>query len=240
MLAPYDPTLACRVSADASSFCRGAIIQQKQTSGEWRPVSYQSRSMTATEQRYSQIEKEALVITWACERFSHYILGTTFSILTDHKPLYPLLSTKALDELPPRILRFIRLRLVRYHFTIQHIPGKELITADTLSRSTTSSSSPDDQAFQADVAAYMAAVTDDLPAGDDRLTEFRVRQAEEDTCSANASYCQNGWPNKHSLADSLKPYWQHRGDFTTNHDDLLLYGPRIVVPASMRLQVLEH
>ena len=88
--------------------------------------------MSETERRYAQIEKEALAITWACEKFSMYILGKKFAIETDHKPLVPLLGSKHLDSLPPRVLRF-RLRLARYDYTIQHIPGKHLYTADTLS-----------------------------------------------------------------------------------------------------------
>ena len=37
--------------------------------------------------RYSQTEKEALGIVWACERIHMYLYGTDFEILTDHKPL---------------------------------------------------------------------------------------------------------------------------------------------------------
>ena len=36
--------------------------------------------MTLTEQRYTQIEKEALALTWACERFSDYLIGLVFHI----------------------------------------------------------------------------------------------------------------------------------------------------------------
>ena len=66
-------------------------------------MAYISRALTTTEQRYAQIEKEALAITWACERFQDYLIGIHFNIETDHKPLVPLLSTKSLDEMPLRI-----------------------------------------------------------------------------------------------------------------------------------------
>ena len=60
-----------------------------------------SHSLSDTEKRYAQIEKEALAVTWACSKFSNYILGRPFLIETDHKPLVPILSTKHLDDLPP-------------------------------------------------------------------------------------------------------------------------------------------
>ena len=88
------------VSADASSHSLGAVLLEKQPGGEWKPVSYISRSLTPTERRYTQIEKEALAFTWACERFSDYLLGLSFHIQTDHKPLVPLFSSKNLGELP--------------------------------------------------------------------------------------------------------------------------------------------
>ena len=74
--------------------------------GQWKPVAYASHSMSDSEHRYAQIEKEALATTWACGKFSAYILGWHFEIESDHKPLIPLLNSKALDNLLPRILRF--------------------------------------------------------------------------------------------------------------------------------------
>ena len=95
--------------------------------------AYASRSLTKSEQNYGQIDKEALAITWACERFYMYILGKHITLETDHKPLIPLFSTKHLSDIPIRIQRF-RIRLMRYDYNIVHVPGKELIVADTLSR----------------------------------------------------------------------------------------------------------
>ena len=96
---------------------------------------YASRALSKTERRYAQVEKEALAITWSCEKFSDYILGRHFEIETDHKPLVPLMSSKHLNDLPPRVLRF-RPRMAKFDYEIRHVPGKYLYTADTLSRYT--------------------------------------------------------------------------------------------------------
>ena len=124
VLALYNPDAPTKVCADASSYGLGAIIMQE-FSSIWKPIAYASRSMTEMEKRYAQIEKEALATTWACEKFSTYILGMDFLIETDHKPLVLLLGSKHLDSLPPHILRF-QLRLARFSYNIIHIPGKLL------------------------------------------------------------------------------------------------------------------
>ena len=71
-------------------------------------MAYISRSLTETEKRYAQIEKEALVVTWACESLSDYLTGNHFEIETDHKQLVPLLSSKNLEELPLPVVLDIR------------------------------------------------------------------------------------------------------------------------------------
>lgn len=103
---------------------------QKQKNGEWRPIVYISRSLTPTETRYAQIEKEALAVTWACERLFAYLLGLQFTVHTDHKPLISM-GNISIDDLPPRVLRF-RLRMLRFKYNIMHVLGKQLVTADAL------------------------------------------------------------------------------------------------------------
>ena len=109
--------------ADASSYGLGAVLQQHQKNGELRPVAFISRSLSDTGKRYAQIEKEALALTWASKRFQDYLIGLHYTIETDYKPLVPLLSTKNFDELPIRVQCF-RLRLMRFSYTIVHVPGK--------------------------------------------------------------------------------------------------------------------
>ena len=106
---------------------------QKQDNDQLHPVAYASRAMSPREHRYAQIEKAALGITWASEHFSDYLIGLKFHIETDHKPLVSLLGSKSLEDLPARIQRF-RMRMMRFTYTISHVPGKDLCTADVLSR----------------------------------------------------------------------------------------------------------
>ena len=56
---------------DASPVGLGAILIQEQQ-GRKRVISYASKSLSAVERRYSQTEKEALAVVWACERFHVY------------------------------------------------------------------------------------------------------------------------------------------------------------------------
>ena len=93
ILALYNPKLKTIVSADA---------YWGQYS-DLRHVVYWSRALTATEQKYAQIEKETLASTWACKRFWDYLISLHFYLETDHKPLVPLLSSKIVDEIPLRI-----------------------------------------------------------------------------------------------------------------------------------------
>ena len=122
-LAHYDPNRPTLLCAESSSFALGGILLQRQPDDTWRPVTYVSRSLSETETWYAQIEKEAVAITWCCKRLADYLVGLTFHIHTDHKPLqYLLPSDKPLDAVPPRIQRF-RIRLMRFQFTISYFPA---------------------------------------------------------------------------------------------------------------------
>ena len=106
VLAHYDPKRPTVIAADASNTGIRAVLLQTQGDGSRWPVYFISRSLSDAEKNYAVIEKEALAATWACERFSDYVLGLDFTEETDHKPLVPLHGTAELHKMPPRIQRF--------------------------------------------------------------------------------------------------------------------------------------
>ena len=234
VLALYNPQAPTRVSADASSYGLGAVVLQENNEGEWRPIAYASRLLTETESRYVQIEKEALAVTWACEKFSMYILGMRFQTETDHKPL---LGSKQLDRLPPQVLRF-RLRLARYDYDIQHVPGKLLYTADTLSRSPiqTTANHPE---LEQDAETFVDACVANLPATSGRLKQIQEAQEEDRTCKEVITHTEKGWPKKGTLDPDLIPFWQARANLTVDRNNLLLHGNRVVIPKRLQQETLH-
>ena len=87
--------------------------------------------MTETEQRYSQTEREALGIVWACEHLHLYIYGKPLTVYTDHKPLVSIFGNPS-SKPPPRIERWA-LRLQPYQLTVRCRKGDGNL-ADYISR----------------------------------------------------------------------------------------------------------
>ena len=63
------------MTTDASDHGIGAILTQEDENGNRKMIGAASRSLSDTEKRYATIEKEALGVVWALERFNYYIIG---------------------------------------------------------------------------------------------------------------------------------------------------------------------
>ena len=75
-------------------------------------------------------------------------------------------------------------------------------------------------------------------ASDTRLQQIIEAQEEDPVCRRIKTYCSVGWPDKHSVNDAMKPHWSTRGELTVVQN-ILLKGTRIVIPSSMRLEILD-
>ena len=125
----FDATKPITIQSDACGLGLGATLLQ-----EGHPVLFASRSLTSVETRYSQIEREFLAIVFALTRFRLYLLGAKCrpTVHTDHLPILGLLS-KPIDQLSNRIQRWM-IVVQQYECKFMHIPGKDNLIADALSR----------------------------------------------------------------------------------------------------------
>lgn len=236
-LAAYNSTYKTLVQTDASRSGLGAVLLQEQPTGLVRVVAAASRSLTETEKRYATIEQEALGIVWALEKFRDYIVGLRAIVQTDHKPLVPLLNEIELGKLPVRIQRF-RMRLMRFDYFVEFISGKSNIVADALSRSGAKPSTNDVE-FVEEVEGFVLGVLK-ANASADRLLQLRKTQLEDEVLSQVMSFVSSEWPSYLSVDQSvLRPYFENRSKLSIV-DGLLVYEGRIVIPLSLRLEILEQ
>ena len=96
---------------------------------------------------------------------------------------------------------------MRFSYDVQHVAGKDLHTADTLSRAPLSTPSTyDDLELEKDVSCFIGEVLQALPITDTRLEEVRQHQAEDHTCRLITSYIDEGWPDKSNLSGTVGMY----------------------------------
>ena len=120
---------------DASPVGIGAVLAQLEADGSERPLGYVSRSLTQSERRYAQIDREALAFVFGVCKFHNYVLGNRFKLVTDHKPLLRLFGEH--QDLPTMTSDRIRrwaLKLSTYSYHVEYRPTERMGNADALSR----------------------------------------------------------------------------------------------------------
>lgn len=121
LMAYYDPQKKTTLTVDASPYGLGAIQSNVKKHGTAQHVTYANRSLTDVEQKYSQMEKEALAVVWRCEHFHMHPIGTKFDLFTDHKALEVIFT---LTSKPPASIEHWALQLQQYDFTVRYHKGE--------------------------------------------------------------------------------------------------------------------
>ncbi len=237
----YDPSKPVLLQVDASEKGLGGALMQPNTTGDYQPVAFTSCSLTETEQRYSQIEKECLAICNGLNKFDQWLYGKhDITIHTDHKPLETILK-KPLNKAPARLQRMMT-RLQRYPtITVEYRKGTSLHLADTLSRAflptPTGTKTTDFEVFRIDMET-----TD--PTETQRITphtDNALRHATTSDTSLNKLYelIVTGWPeNRNEVPESVRQYWNFRDELSVQNG-LIYKGEATLVPQAMITDILE-
>ena len=209
---------------DASPVGLGAVLIQNQD-GEGRVISYASRSLSDTEKRYSQTEKEALAVVWGCERFHIYLYGLEFTMISDHKSLEVIYSPKSRPS--ARIERWV-LRLQSYTFEVVHEPGKTNI-ADSLSRLIPKEREEKNRLdyvnFVVDNAVPRAMTRQEIEKASEEDEELKIVR---DNINNNVSWERNKVSNYKVVKDEL-----------CTLGSLVLRGTRLVLPKLLRPRAMS-
>lgn len=209
---------------DASPASLGAVLTQINSHGEERVISFAAKSLTPTERRYPQTQREALAIVWAVEHFYYYLLGRKFTIKTDALGISYIFRRER-DEAKKTIRRAEgwAMRLAPYSFDIQHIKGSYNI-ADPPSRLYLG----EDEEFKEDPAPMEIAEIDWAEV-DDILSKSEIQKAtaeDEILLQLLQALDTNDWPERLNKYRAVK----HE---LTSHNSLIMKGAAVVVPEKL-------
>ena len=104
----------------------------------WQRQAYRIRislSLSTTEKKYAQLEKEALSLVFGISKFHKYLHGRDFVLQTDHLPLIGLLKEdRAISAMASARIQRWALTLSKYQYHLEYRPGTSICHADGLSR----------------------------------------------------------------------------------------------------------
>ncbi len=127
-LAHPDYTKELIIQSDASGVGIGGVLLQRKAGQPDETVAFVSKTLSATERRWTLNEKEAFALYRSVIEFAPFIRGHHFDIETDHRNL-TFLST----SISSKVERW-KHRISEHHFAIRFIPGVQNAIADALSR----------------------------------------------------------------------------------------------------------
>ena len=229
----YDVNEEVTLQCDASERGLGAVLLQN-----GQPVAFASQTLTETEQRYAQIEKECLSITFGAHKFSQYISRREkVTVETDHKPLESIFRKSLLDA-PSRLQRML-LRLQRYNLEVGYKPGPQMFIADHLSRASIRETGPQDEEFQVFAVEGMGPLNS-VKISSERLAQLQKATEQDPIMQTLKTTIFVGWSEpREQTPVHIREYWNYREELTL-HNGVLFKNQKVIIPKAMRPEMISR
>ena len=212
----------------------------------WQITLASSRFLKPAERNYAPVEGEALGVAWGLEQTKYFTMGcNNLLVVVDHQPLVKLLGDRRLDEIEnPRLFR-LKQRTLRWRFEIQYQPGKSNNASDALSRYPNEYAELASLAMQSDgdfeEEMIVAIIGKEMEEFFSITLDLVAEASKKDTiiCSV-VQYVINGFPSaKGEMTQNTQDFWNYRNSLTVINV-ILLYNERVVIPTSLRENVLKN
>lgn len=165
-----------------------------------------------------------------------------FDVYTDHAPLLPFLNRYTLDCIDNPRLQRLRRQLDRFTFTAFWVKGKDNEAADALSRAPVDTASSEDEIGEEVQHIDLVCSVLKESVGDRQdgfLHPISETSKDDPVYQALKKIILDGFPSeKKRLAALLRPYWNEREKLAVDND-LIVLGPRLLIPSSHRREVLD-
>ena len=205
------------VQADAFQRALGTCLLQ-----EGQLIAFASKSLTDTEIRYANIERELLAIVFAYQRFNMYILRRPFTVESDHKPL-EMIHQKSLTS-APQAPEDVTSAAIAISVTVRYRPGKKMLLADALSRYPSQASGGIKLYMRVNYIAFSKT----------GIAKLKETTREDPILSRVYQLTKQGWPHQSRHTPRMaRAYWDFRDQLSMD-EGLLLMGPRIVIPSCLQ------
>ena len=233
VLVHFNPELSIVLACDASSHGVGAVLSHKMPDGTERPIGFASRTLTETEKRYSQLEKEGLACVFGVTRFHSYLFGHHFTLVTDHKPLTSLFGNRPISpQVSGRIQRWA-LKLQMYEYTLIFRSTAQHGNADALSRLPLP-----EPPSEVPLPAELVLLTEYLENSPVTAAQIKNWTLKNPQLAKVLHYIQEGWPD-YCVDTELKPYWSRRAELSVL-DGCMIWSNRVLIPEPGREYVLAE
>ena len=261
MCSHFDPLSESIIYCDAgkrqhvpnTSGCLSAVLVQTNDKGQQIPISFNSKTLSDCQTRYSQLELESLAIKWSLHRYSYYLIGSKkFTVFTDCQPLVSLWN-RASDSVPPRIMNHI-LSCQHLNFELRHKPGKFQISDFATRHRATES----DGKTNSDDGIDIEKIQDDLcvrvdESQDNRRLIMLIRQNNEpifmNDIRENTQKCkelqflrqriERGDSKQNKKHEFIRPYLSFINELSIIDGIIFRGSGTIIIPSNLRQELVE-